>query len=60
MERTKKQKKLIIVHLSVFVLFMLVIGIFSYLYLLPNIKEIQGIKNSTYATFIDINMIEKK
>jgi hypothetical protein len=60
MEKTEKQKRLIIIHLTAFLLAVLVIFGLFFFYLFPNIREIQEIKNSAYNTFTDLNTIEKR
>lgn len=60
MERTNKQKKVIILYFVIFLLGIFATSLLFFYYLLPDIKEIEEIKNSTYETFTKVNAIKNK
>jgi hypothetical protein len=60
MERTEKQKKVIILYFIIFLLGIFAMCPLFFYWLLPDIKEIEEIKKSTYETFNKINTIKNR
>lgn len=60
MKRTKRQESSVIIYFSFYFILSFSLLSFVIFSIVPSIQEIEGIKDKTYATYTDLNSIEKE